>query len=308
MVRLQAFVLAIVKAALEVAHTSRPPGPIPLQWGCKAHSRTNRIPLNASSSSLRQWLRWGNATDSIAQQHSPYCSVSGFPVPTSCTLLSKVLVCKLRGLIPPSLGPVQTNFFARPPPGRNCATSAYIILSDHMCLPLSDKCDRLCGWGNRPIAGDRTRRLFSYIRSIVRSRLYTPSTMAPSSARTKGELNPRSTSYEFGGPLGAAAIILIVPIVVYSLYFGCSDRHHCPSPFASVKELDMSTVVNPSFWESLWDTNAMLVYLVWYTFCVVSWAALPGDWVQGLPMRNGQRMKYKTNGRYSLIPRGRREN
>ena len=130
--------------------------------------------------------------------------------------------------------------------------------------------------------------------------------MSPSD-RAKGKLNPRGTSYEFGGPLGAAAIILIVPVLVYSLYFGCSDQSGCPSPFTSIKELDVSTLRNPNFWKSLWDTEAMLAYLAWYAFCVVSWAVLPGDWIEGLPMRNGQRMKYKINGRYLLIPRNREE-
>lgn len=148
---------------------------------------------------------------------------------------------------------------------------------------------------------DRTSRLPSYIRSIIRSRFYIFSTMASSPARTEGGLNARSTSYEFGGPLGAAAIIPTVPILVYSLYFGCSDQYGCPSPFTSIKELDISMLVNSNFWRSLWDTNAMLVYLAWYAFCVVSWAILPGDWVEGLPMRNGQRIKYKINGRWSLI-------
>jgi len=126
-----------------------------------------------------------------------------------------------------------------------------------------------------------------------------------SPVKTTGELNPRSTSYEFGGPLGASVIILIVPVLVYSLYFGCSDQNGCPSPLVSVRNLDASTLVNPNFWKDLWDTEATLVYLIWYTFCVVSWAVLPGDWVEGLPMRNGKRMKYKINGRYSPVPHDR---
>jgi len=131
--------------------------------------------------------------------------------------------------------------------------------------------------------------------------------MSPSLARTDGELNPRSTSYEFGGPFGTATIILIVPVLVYSLYFGCSDQNGCPPLFTSIKNLDVSTLGNPNFWKSLWDTEAMLVYLAWYTFCVVSWAVLPGDWVEGLPLRNGQRIEYKINGKYSPFPYNRRE-
>lgn len=125
--------------------------------------------------------------------------------------------------------------------------------------------------------------------------------------KTTGGMNPRGASYEFGGPLGAFVIILIVLILVYSLYFGRSDQNGCPSLFVSVRNLDISTLGNPDFWEDLWDTEATLVYLTWYTFCVVSWAVLPGDWVEGLPMRDGKRMKYKINGRCPPIPHECRE-
>lgn len=62
----QVFFWPILKAALKVAHSPRRPGPVTLYRKCKTHQSTDRIPLNASSSSLRQWLRWGTATDSIA--------------------------------------------------------------------------------------------------------------------------------------------------------------------------------------------------------------------------------------------------
>jgi len=138
----------------------------------------------------------------------------------------------------------------------------------------------------------------------VRDRFHTLAPMVPP-VKTTGELNPRSASYEFGGPFGTAVIILIVPILVYSLHYGCSDQNGCPSPLISITNLDVSTFGDPDFWKSLWDTEAMLVYLSWYTFCVVSWAVLPGDWVEGLPMRNGKRMKYKINGGCSSVPHDR---
>ncbi|KAF9649718.1 hypothetical protein BDM02DRAFT_1766962 [Thelephora ganbajun] len=44
------------------------------------------------------------------------------------------------------------------------------------------------------------------------------------------------------------------------------------------------------------DTKATLMYLAWYTFCAVLWVVLPGDWVEGLPMRNShQWMEHKIN-------------
>ena len=66
---------------------------------------------------------------------------------------------------------------------------------------------------------------------------------------------------------------------------------------ASVNNSDvLDTLQKPEFWKSLWDTEAMLMYLGWYTFCVVAWLVLPGDWIEGTLMRNGKKLKYKING------------
>lgn len=122
--------------------------------------------------------------------------------------------------------------------------------------------------------------------------------MAPSAVVEKNsELNPRTTSYEFGGPIGTALITIVVPLVTYLLYFGCSQQHGCPPPWVSIKNPEiLDTLQNPDFWKSLWDTEAALLYLGWYAFCVVAWVVLPGDWIDGTLMRDGKKMKYKING------------
>ena len=51
-----------------------------------------------------------------------------------------------------------------------------------------------------------------------------------------------------------------------------------------------------SWWKGLWDTQAAIAYFAWYAFVVVAWLILPGDWVNGVPMRNGVTKKYKING------------
>jgi len=38
------------------------------------------------------------------------------------------------------------------------------------------------------------------------------------------------------------------------------------------------------------------MYFAWYTFCVVSWKVLPGDWIEGVTLRTGGKIKYKING------------
>lgn len=111
----------------------------------------------------------------------------------------------------------------------------------------------------------------------------------------KTELNPKTTSYEFLGPPGALFVTIGVPLTTYALYFGCSEATGgCPPPLSLATIQD--TLKTPSFWTSLWDTQAALFYLAWYTFCVLAWVVLPGDWVEGTKLRTGQTLKYKING------------
>lgn len=133
-----------------------------------------------------------------------------------------------------------------------------------------------------------------------------PLTMVASSSdatRTEVLLNPRTTSYEFLGPPGALAVTLGVPFLTYMLYYGCSEQWGgCPPPLETVGEFLKTGVSDVSNWSKLWDTQATLLYLGWYAFCVLSWFILPGDWVEGSVMRNGQKQKYKINGTTSHSP------
>ena len=65
-----------------------------------------------------------------------------------------------------------------------------------------------------------------------------------------------------------------------------------------LKERVLSAVQDVEWWKALWDREAALIYLGWYTFCVLAWAILPGDWVQGTTLRNGKRLEYKINGEF----------
>jgi hypothetical protein len=114
-------------------------------------------------------------------------------------------------------------------------------------------------------------------------------------------LNPRTTHREFFGVPGALTVTTIVPIVSYALYFGCSERTGgCPPPHAyswdAVKEAVVASVSDVNWWKGLWDNEAATLYFGWYAFCVVAWAVLPGDWVEGTQLRNGKRLQYKING------------
>ncbi|KXN81339.1 Delta(14)-sterol reductase [Leucoagaricus sp. SymC.cos] len=106
-------------------------------------------------------------------------------------------------------------------------------------------------------------------------------------------MNPPTTHYEFFGPTGALFVTLTVPAISYALSFGCSEGNACLPQFDS--QAVVAAVSNPQWWASLWDTEAALIYLGWYAFCVLAWAILPGDWVEGTTLRNGGKQKYKIN-------------
>ena len=110
-------------------------------------------------------------------------------------------------------------------------------------------------------------------------------------------VNPRTTSYEFMGPMGAALVSVGLPTIVFSLYFGCSEQAGgCPPILDNAPERVLNAILSREFWKGLWDTQAALIYLGWYLYCVAAWAIIPGDYVQGLPLRTGGRKTYKING------------
>ncbi|CAL1713388.1 unnamed protein product [Somion occarium] len=113
---------------------------------------------------------------------------------------------------------------------------------------------------------------------------------------TSSELNPRTKHYEFLGPLGALFITLGVPATTYALYFTCSESSGgCPPALDTLYPKLVEAVTSEDWWWSLWDQEAAVAYLAWYAYCVLAWLIIPGDWVEGGVMRNGQKKSYKIN-------------
>ncbi|KAJ7104055.1 ERG4/ERG24 ergosterol biosynthesis protein [Mycena belliarum] len=114
------------------------------------------------------------------------------------------------------------------------------------------------------------------------------------SKKAPAELNPRTTSYEFLGPPGALLITLGVPFATYALYFGCSEQTGGCPPAIVPANISLA-LSDPAWWKGLWDTQATLMYLGWYAFCIAAWAILPGDLVTGTTLRTGEKKQYKIN-------------
>ena len=122
--------------------------------------------------------------------------------------------------------------------------------------------------------------------------------MSPKTVDTT--VNPKTTHYEFLGPLGALFIIFLVPITIYALYFLCSEQSGgCPPSLDTFVPIIIDSVSDVNWWKGLWDSEAAAIYFAWYAFCVVTWGILPGDWVEGATLRTGGKIKYKINGRFS---------
>ncbi|KAI0785203.1 ERG4/ERG24 ergosterol biosynthesis protein [Abortiporus biennis] len=109
-------------------------------------------------------------------------------------------------------------------------------------------------------------------------------------------LNPPTKGYEFLGPPGAFLITVGVPTMTYALYFGCSETSGgCLAPLNTLWPTASAAVSDIAWWKSLFDKDAFLLYLAWYAYTLLTWLILPGDWVDGVVMRDGNKKQYKIN-------------
>ncbi|KAK3322688.1 delta(14)-sterol reductase like protein [Apodospora peruviana] len=107
--------------------------------------------------------------------------------------------------------------------------------------------------------------------------------------------------YEFGGPLGAAAISFGLPTLLFVFNFACNDVTGCPAPsLLHPKSLDLETLKH----EVGWPENGLQGFLSWnatgwtlayYLLSAVLYRVLPGTEMEGVELANGGRLKYKLN-------------
>uniref|UniRef100_A0A7S4L3H8 Delta(14)-sterol reductase ERG24 n=1 Tax=Paramoeba aestuarina TaxID=180227 RepID=A0A7S4L3H8_9EUKA len=109
----------------------------------------------------------------------------------------------------------------------------------------------------------------------------------------KEELNPKTTEYEFMGPLGAIFMFFGLPGTVYGLFFICLP-HDC----AKIQTEEPYFIFPKCNFEDFrffsWD--AVAVVLGWFFFQVALERILPGTWIKGTKLRNGDQLDYKMNG------------
>ncbi|ORZ09233.1 ergosterol biosynthesis ERG4/ERG24 [Absidia repens] len=113
-------------------------------------------------------------------------------------------------------------------------------------------------------------------------------------------LNPKTKHYEFGGPLGAFAMVTCLPLLVLLFAFGCDSTGYEPltrgyrfiSDLVQFKfDLDMLISMLTS-----WNPTAFFCFIIFSAQLVTFTMSLPGEEIQGTELRDGSKLTYRLNG------------
>ncbi|KJE97405.1 sterol C-14 reductase [Capsaspora owczarzaki ATCC 30864] len=113
-----------------------------------------------------------------------------------------------------------------------------------------------------------------------------------------------TTTYEWGGPIGAGFLIPFVPFVAAALPVLCS-QDYC---------LEWKTILTPAvLWAQLCEQfgkqelsdwvslKAFAVYVAWFLFQVALYLYIPTRKALGVPLKDGKRLEYPLNGLAALV-------
>ncbi|XP_020352201.1 delta(14)-sterol reductase LBR isoform X2 [Oncorhynchus kisutch] len=101
---------------------------------------------------------------------------------------------------------------------------------------------------------------------------------------------PITTVLEFGGRLGVFCMTLLLPATVLGLMVVCSQED------ASL----MSSPPLPAL-DSLWDLRVFGMVVLWLLFQALLYVLPVGKVVEGMPLKNGERLKYRMNTLYAFV-------
>lgn len=115
-------------------------------------------------------------------------------------------------------------------------------------------------------------------------------------AKKSTELNPKTTNYEFGGPIGAIGMVVLLPIIVLFLATCCDSTGYPSQAFRDDWKSTILSKLSMDFLISLYDPFAFAVYVGFVAMLAVFYVVLPGDNIPGTQLRNGSKFKYRMNG------------
>ncbi|KAI9263194.1 ergosterol biosynthesis ERG4/ERG24 [Phascolomyces articulosus] len=113
---------------------------------------------------------------------------------------------------------------------------------------------------------------------------------------TKDELNPKTTEYEFLGPVGAFLFVTALPLLVLFFSICCNATGYPSQSLFEDYKAYFSELLTVEMAKSLIDPIAIAIYLAFILILVIYSFALNGDVVPGTRLRNGKVLKYRMNG------------
>jgi delta14-sterol reductase len=113
------------------------------------------------------------------------------------------------------------------------------------------------------------------------------------------KLNPRTTEYEWCGPIGAAFMVTTIPLTILIFNALCSPTS-CQLNFDSVYDIVPATT--NAIMASLADLpTALTIYGAWLAFHAGLYLLPLGTKRWGQPLRNGRRLQYNINAREAML-------
>lgn len=118
-----------------------------------------------------------------------------------------------------------------------------------------------------------------------------------SGPKTVQELNPKTTRYEFGGPIGALGMVVCLPILVLFFATCCDETGYPSQAFKNDWKATVFSKFTLDFLKSLYDPYAFLIYCGFVFALALMYYILPADVSPGTQLRNGERYRYRLNGK-----------
>lgn len=115
------------------------------------------------------------------------------------------------------------------------------------------------------------------------------------------ELNPKTTHYEFGGPIGAVGMVVFLPILVLFFATCCDETGYPSQAFKDDWKSALLSKLNKDFLISLFDPIAFLIYIAFVAILALFYLVLPGDNIPGTVLRDGTKHKYRMNGKIIIF-------
>lgn len=116
-------------------------------------------------------------------------------------------------------------------------------------------------------------------------------TKRPALLRTYEVSTTQTEALEFGGVPGVLLLMIGLPVFLFLLLLMCKQDEpsllNFPPPLPA--------------WDDLWETRVFGVYLLWFFVQALFYLLPIGKVVEGMPLINGRRLKYRLNGFYAFL-------